>query len=75
MSEVSVLGKVKKRYIQIVNYRIYRLANRSEKFDFTISYYIAEFMKKMMLQIKSLFFDPKNLFSIIGFLTAFKLDS
>lgn len=56
-----------------VDYRTYRLANRSAKYDDTVSSRISKLVKKVKSQMEAQFFNPKENISIIGFLATFKL--
>lgn len=58
--KLPVLQTVKKHYALAVDYRTYRLANRSPRYDDTVSSYVAKLMKKAMSQMKTHFFDPKD---------------
>lgn len=64
---------MKKHYALAVDYRKYRLANRSPRYDDTVSSYVAKLVKKIKSQMKAHFFDPKDPIFIIGFLATFEL--
>lgn len=57
----------------MVDYCIYRLANRTTCYVKTLSSYIFMLMNKVESQTKAQFFDPGDPIFIIGFLPTFKL--
>lgn len=67
------LQTVKKHHALVGNYRTYRLANFSSRYNDVVSSSVAKIMKKVKSQIKAHFFDPKDPISIVGFLATFKL--
>lgn len=68
-----VLQTVERRYSRADNYRIFRLASRSPRYDETKSSYIFEEVTEIKLQLKADFFDPSNPVSFFGFLATFTL--
>lgn len=71
-SEPFVLQMVKKHYTQAEHDETYRISNRSLKYDYTVSSYIAKQVKKVKSQMKAYFFVLKDPVSITGFLASSK---
>lgn len=64
---------MKKIYATALDYRADGFANKSTKYDETVSIYIAKTVKKFKSQIRANFFDPKEPMPIVGFLATFRL--
>lgn len=65
--ELHVLRTIRRFYSRAADCLSFRLANDSARYDETASSYIFRMVKKIKLQVKAHFFDPRNLVSIIGF--------
>lgn len=63
-----MLQTVKKNYNLAMSYRTYSLADRPSRYDDTLPSYIVVSVKKVKLQIKAGFFNPKGPIFITGFL-------
>lgn len=70
---LPALQTVKRHYSRAIEYRTYRLANRSTCYDETVSSKISKMMKNIKSQMKAHFSDPSDSISIIDFLTTFRL--
>lgn len=75
LSEIKepVLQKAKKNYVTELDYRTYRLANKSSKLDETVSSYIDKLVKTVKRQMMAHLFEPMDTISIFGFLATSKL--
>lgn len=68
-----VLQTLNDTYAIALDYRTYGLADKSTKYDKTVSSCISKMFENVMSQMKVLFFIPKDAIFTIGFLATFEL--
>lgn len=72
-AELFILQTVKEKYAQAIDYRTYRITNKSPKYDDTVFRYIAKWVKKFKSQMRTHYFDPGEPILIINSIATFKL--
>lgn len=71
-AEIHCLQTVKKKYSKELDYRTFWLANKTPKYNETISCHIEKLVKNVKSRTKAHYFGLKKPIFIIGFLPTFK---